>query len=82
LAAWAISWARARQDRWLGRWLLIEGIFLGFFTEWYISRYYSFIGNLPFWLMVLLIIVLSAGVLVGGWLWDRKHPRFPHSTDP
>ena len=82
LAAWAISWVKAKQDRWLGRWLIIEGIFLGFFTEWYISRYYSFIGNLPFWLMVVLIIVLSAGVLIGGWLWDRKHPRFAHSPDP
>lgn len=72
LAGWAIDWALARRDAWLWRWLAVEAVFLGFFTQWYISRYFKIWGRLPFWQMVLLIVVLSALVLIGGWVWDRR----------
>jgi membrane protein implicated in regulation of membrane protease activity len=59
----------------LGRALLIEGIFLAFFTEWYISRYYPVIPRLDFWLMIVLIILLSFLVIIVGWLRDKKQKK-------
>ena len=76
IAAWAIEWARSRRDAWLARWLAVEGIFLAAFTLWYANRYYHFPYKPPFFLMIALIIVLSALILGGGWLYDRrKQPR-------
>jgi hypothetical protein len=77
LAGWGLAFARAHRDRWLPRWLVVEGIFLLFFTEWYISRYYPVIPRLNFLVMIGLILALSLAVLLGGWLWDRKHPQKP-----
>ncbi len=74
-AAWVINFVKETKDRWLGRALLIEGIFLAFFTEWYISRYYPVIPRLDFWLMIVLIILLSLLVIIGGWLRDRKQKK-------
>ena len=72
IAGWAVSFAKEKQDRWLGKVFVIEGIFLGFFTEWYISRYYPGIPRLDFWLMISLIMILSLGVIIYGWLRDRS----------
>jgi hypothetical protein len=71
LAAWAVDWALTHRDAWLWRWILIEAIFLGFFTNWYFSRYFLLWGRLPFWHMTAWILGLSALVLIGGWVWDR-----------
>jgi hypothetical protein len=71
LAAWAVDWAHARRSAWLWRWILVEGIFLGFFTHWYISRYYHVWERLQFWQMLAWIIGLSGLVLIGGWVYDR-----------
>lgn len=72
LAGWGWNWARSRRDPWLGRWYLVMGIFLTFFTQWYLSRYYPVGGKLPFFTMV----AISAGViflfLVGCLIRDRK----------
>jgi len=72
VSAWGIHFARRIKDRWLTRGLIVEGIFLAFFVEWYISRYYPVIPRLNFWPMVGLIVLLSLAVVVGGWLRDRK----------
>jgi len=52
--------------------LIVEGIFLFFFTTWYIGRYYRVIPTPNFLWMIGLIIFLSTGVLVGGWLKDKR----------
>ena len=75
VAGWGVTYAKKVEDRWLLRGLLVEGIFLAFFTQWYLSRYYTYFPRLEFWLMILLILVLSLLVLVGGWWRDRKHRR-------
>jgi hypothetical protein len=75
LAGWAVDWALTHRDAWLWRWLTIEAIFLGFFTNWYFSRYFLVWGRLSFWHMAAWIIGLSALVLVGGWVWDRSKVR-------
>jgi hypothetical protein len=76
MAAWALDKALLKRDAWLWRWILVEGIFVGFFTHWYLSRYYRFWAKLPFWQMLIWIISLSALVLVGGWVYDRAGWRF------
>lgn len=70
LAAWGLRWAIEHRDLWLARWLLVEGIFLAYFTNWYFSRYFNLWKRLPFWEMVLMITVLSGAVLASGWLWE------------
>jgi hypothetical protein len=71
LCGWAWDYARKNKDAWLGRFYLIEVIFLGFFLEWYISRYYQVVGRLPFERMLLWVAGLAITVLVGGVVWDR-----------
>jgi hypothetical protein len=68
LAAWGIRWAWLKRDAWLIRWLTVEGIFLTYFTAWYLSRYYHLWEQIPFWSMVIQIILLSILVLSSGWL--------------
>jgi hypothetical protein len=72
LAAFAWTRSRSARDPWLGRILLIEGIFLAFFGEWYLSRYTTAFGKLPFGVMVACILVLSGLVILGGWWRDRR----------
>jgi hypothetical protein len=72
LAGVGIDHARTSKDPWLLRWLVVEGIFLVIFTDWYIVRYTDFGIHINFYFMVVLIIILGAGVLVGGGLWDRR----------
>jgi hypothetical protein len=71
LAAWSVDWALAHHDAWLWRWMIIEAIFLGFFTHYYLGTYYRLWLKMPFWSMLVWIGGLSGLVLVGGWAWDR-----------
>jgi hypothetical protein len=70
LAGWGLLWAIEQHDYWLARWLIIEAVFLAFFTSWYMSRYFLIGNRLPFWEMVAWICGLSSLVLAGGWLWS------------
>jgi hypothetical protein len=77
VAAYAWARFRARTDSWLVRIWLVESIFLAFFTQWYLSRYFHIGGQIPFGWMVALIIGSSFIVLVGGELWDRSRGGKP-----
>jgi hypothetical protein len=68
VSCWGLQWAWMRKDAWLARWLVVEGIFLAYFTAWYISRYYKLWAPIPFWSMVLQIVVLSGLVLGSGYI--------------
>ncbi|MCE1254970.1 MAG: hypothetical protein LWX83_15665 [Anaerolineae bacterium] len=68
LAAWGLDWALKKRDAWLVRWILIEFIFLGFFTNWYFSRYLHWWGRLSFWQNIAWIVGLSLVVLGSGWI--------------
>ena len=81
LAAWAWQFARRRHDPWLGRWLAVEAAFLLLFTNWYAVRYTGFGLKLDLPLTALLVM-LSAGVILGGgWLLGRRRNKkeIPHS---
>jgi hypothetical protein len=71
LAAWSIDWALVHRDAWLWRWIAVEVVFLGFFTNWYFSRYFHAWQRLSFWAMISWIVGLTGVILVGGWVWDR-----------
>ncbi|MCL4559646.1 MAG: hypothetical protein M1281_03395 [Chloroflexi bacterium] len=75
IAAWAGNWALAHRKRWLVRILAVEGIFLLFFTQWYLSRNYRWFPHLDIYLMLGLVAGLGALVIVGGWLWDWRGAR-------
>ncbi len=81
LAAWAWEWARLRHDAWLWRWLAVEVVFVGAFTEWYIGRYYPGIFHLDIKWMIVVILALCGAILLGGVLWDRWRKVKPTSTD-
>ena len=74
LGGWGLVYARETRDRWFTRIFLIEGIFLGFFTQWYVSRYYHIFGRLRLEVMILAIVLLSVIVIFFGCLYDRKYP--------
>ena len=75
LAAWAIDWALAHRDAWLWRWIVIEGIFLTFFSIWYISRYWKIWGRMSFWATAGWIVILSGFVIISGWAWDNVQAK-------
>ena len=77
LAAWAWSWARSRRDAWLWRWLAVEVVFVGVFTEWYLSRYYPGFIHLDIRLLIVATLVMCGMILVGGVIWDKKHSAKP-----
>jgi hypothetical protein len=81
LVAWAWEWARSRHDAWLWRWLVVELVFVGFFTEWYIGRYYPGFIHLDIKWMSLLTLVVCGMILLGGVIWDRVHKIKPSSGD-
>ncbi|MBA4420007.1 MAG: hypothetical protein C0391_02555 [Anaerolinea sp.] len=74
-AAWA--WHRAKEHGfiWLKRIVLVEGIFLVFFLQWYAARYYRIFLKLPFYWMVAAILFFSTLVIVGGMILDKKRAK-------
>jgi hypothetical protein len=71
LAAWSVDWALSHRAVWLWCWVIAEFIFVGFFTHWYLARYYKLWVKLPFWEMVIWIAGLGGLILIGGWVFDR-----------
>ena len=65
-------WWRETGNPWFTRVLLMEAVFLLFFTQWYASRYLHLGGQLPFAVMVALILG-SWGIILGlGWWRDKQ----------
>jgi hypothetical protein len=72
LAGYVWVWWKETQNAWLTRIVMMEVVFLLVFTQWYASRYYHLGRQLPFAMMIALILGLW-GLIVGfGWWKDRK----------
>jgi hypothetical protein len=73
LAAQALWRQRETADRWLGRILAVEGVFLLFFGYWYFIRYTGWTaGQVNIFVIIGSIVVLSAVILLAGWIRDRR----------
>jgi len=66
-------WWRETRNVWFTRVIACEVVFLLVFTQWYSSRYLYWGGQLPFALMILLIVGLWVIILGIGWWQDKKH---------
>ena len=72
LAGTVWVWWRETQNPWFLRVVLMEGLFLLVFSQWYASRYYHWGGQLPFPIMIVVILALWGLVLVVGRWRDQK----------
>lgn len=72
LAGYVWVWWREGRNPWFIRVFLMEVLFLLVFTQWYASRYYHWGGQLPFPVMIALILGLWGMVLGLGWWQDHK----------
>ena len=72
LAGYVWVWWGETRNAWFTRVVLMEVLFLLVFTQWYASRYYHWGGQLPFPVMIALILGLWGMVLAFGWWQDRK----------
>jgi hypothetical protein len=72
LAGYVWIWWKETRNEWFMRVILMEAVFLLFFTQWYASRYFHWGGQLPFAVMVAFILGLWA-IILGVGLWrDRR----------
>ena len=79
LAAYSLLWARECRDRWLGRTLAVEGVFLGLFGYWYFARYTEWrAGQVHVLVILALILFLSVLILGGGWALDQRRKKTGH----
>lgn len=65
-------WWRETRNVWVARILGMEAVFLLFFGQWYVTRYFQFGSQLPFGKMVTLILGLWAAILAFGFWRDRS----------
>lgn len=82
-AAWGWFTARQTKDPWLTRLIGVEAVFLIIFGIWYANRATGYRLNLPFYGVVGSIVIISAAIIVGGILRDRrKHPPSETGGEP
>jgi len=72
LAGTVWVWWRETRNRWVARVVWCEVAFVLVFTQWYASRYFYWGGQLPFAIMVALILGLWGLILGAGWWLDKK----------
>src|SRR3990172_12744917 len=72
IAAWGWLWSRHRSDPWLWRLVVLMGMFVGLFLEWYISRYIKAFLHLSIWVMAGLTVSCVVIFLVGCLVWDWR----------
>jgi hypothetical protein len=65
-------WWRETRNVWFKRVVWCEVVFLLVFTQWYGSRYLYWGGQLPFAVMIALIVGLWGLIIGAGWWLDRK----------
>ncbi len=69
-AAWAYLTTLERRSPWLWRILALEAIYIAFFIQWYLSRYYADMHRMNFWPMVRLLGGIGFAIIFGGLFYD------------
>jgi len=72
LAGYVWVWWRETRSVWFGCVLACEIVFVLVFTQWYLSRYYHWGGQLPFAVMIGLILGLWGLILGASWWRSQK----------
>jgi hypothetical protein len=72
LAGYTWVWWRETRSIWFWVVVIMELVFIFIFTLWYGSRYYHWPGQLPFPVMVALILGLWAAILGAGWWLNKR----------
>ena len=72
LAGYTWVWWRETRSVWVWVVLLMELVLIVIFTLWYGSRYYYWPGQLPFPVMVAVILGLWVVILGGGWRLNKR----------
>ncbi|HLO16987.1 MAG TPA: hypothetical protein VK206_19285, partial [Anaerolineales bacterium] len=81
LAGYVWVWWRETHNAWFTRIIWMEVVFLLFFTQWYASRYFHWGGQLPFAVMVALILGFWGIILGVGWWRDKRNTPQSGSVD-
>ena len=80
VAGYVWVWWRETHNGWFLRIVLMEVVFLLFFSQWYASRYYYWGVQLPFAMMVGLILGFWA-IILGTGLWRDKRSGAASAMD-
>lgn len=72
VAGYVWVWQRETRNAWFARVIACEIVFILIFAQWYASRYFYVGGQLPFAVMIALIVGLWGVVLGGGWWLDKR----------
>ena len=72
LAGYVWTWWRETRNGWFVRVLACEIVFVLIFTQWYVTRYMQWGFQLPFAVMVALIVGLWGLILGVGWWLDKR----------
>ncbi|MBI4732629.1 MAG: hypothetical protein HY781_11015 [Chloroflexi bacterium] len=79
LAAYTMLWARQTRDRWLGRVLAVEGLFLVLLGYWYADRYTGWpIPHISLPIVAAIFLVSTLAFGAAGWIWDRRADHSRH----
>ena len=77
----SFSYGWKTKDHWFKRILLAEAIFVLFFLQWYISRYTNIFENLPFFQMVIVLVVIFMIIIFTGIWTELRLERKRKSSD-
>lgn len=80
LAGWSWVETLRRRSPWLWRMLLLEVVYIAFFIQWYLSRYYGLFERMNFWPMVKLLGFIGAAVILGGLFFDLIYNKLRRKT--
>lgn len=75
LVGWVWQRIRSQKCPWFWRFLAVECVFILFFLNWYIHRQSDINTQMPFQVMIMLIVAISALILLGGVVWDLINRR-------
>jgi len=75
-AGWALVETITKHSFWLWRLLLIEIIYISFFIQWYLSRYYKLFNRMGFLPMIKLLLAIGAVIIASGLIFDIGYAKF------
>jgi hypothetical protein len=75
LAGWSWVETLRRRSPWLWRILFLEVVYIAFFIQWYLSRYFDLFKRMDFWPMVRVLGLIGVAVIVGGLVFDLIYTK-------